>query len=592
MRKAWLILFLSVAAYAQPVIFDGQTRVASSAAVAGDLVGAALFAANSPENWSIVQEVNPVIPGIDLNERFFDINTGGNVVVSKPLFPFFNSARDELLVTLTVRAYNDDGFDENDVTIIIAHSNPIVLPGQVREIPIDLVPGSPVGSPILAAGVPDYFTIVGGNDDGLFAINNAGQISTLVWLDTFDFGARDVVELTLQIVAGNEAGLSAAVDVVIRINRFETGRCGDIVANQTRFVSAAANPPTTVGDPIETHDLASIWIDSAQIMTGGGGDISSAFTVDDSGNFGQIEVARPLRNFVDTEAVTLVNLTLRAFVDINDPNQEGCTEQITETVAIYVLPGDAGVDCNEDPDSQDCAGSGTDFSSFIPDNSLVDCIRESLGLVGSQPITADLVVGLTHLDCFCRESTSVGDPGIFDLSGLQYFTELTFLNLANNFITDLRPLNGLTKLTHLNLSGNTVTDIDSGSPLDSMTQLTYLDLSDNQITGMTALSTLGSLSFLSLRDNRICEIASLAANTGIGEGDTIHLEGNHLVTVADNENIGIIQSRNPTLLTFFPQTDNCPTDNFRPVAPYTWPEFTVLELTDLISGRLLPACPQ
>ncbi len=58
-------------------------------------------------------------------------------------------------------------------------------------------------------------------------------------------------------------------------------------------------------------------------------------------------------------------------------------------------------------------------------------------------------------------------------SGLQYFTNLTKLNLPNTQASDLSPLANLTQLTSLTLQGTQASDL---SPLANLTQLTSLDL--------------------------------------------------------------------------------------------------------------------
>ncbi|MBO1320622.1 leucine-rich repeat domain-containing protein [Acanthopleuribacter pedis] len=492
-------------------------------------------------------------------------------------------------MTLNLRAYNQDGFTDGSIQVFIRHNVPVIAEGQTRNVAIDVAPGTGFGSPLHASTGTSNWAITGGNELGLFDINNTGQMLTVRWLDT-GLPTRDVVSITVQVTAYNEAGASNPTDVVVNISRFDVTRCPHIPPNQVRFVSAAANPPNDVGDPIYMPGINAIWIDSAQVVTGNGGDLSSAFTIDTDSQLGQVEVIRPLRNFVDTTTITRVDLTLSGYADNTGNTTGSCPTDITQTVIIFILPADAGVDCAEDPNDPSCPSQTSDFSGFIPDASLLNCIRETLGLVGSQPITADLVNGLTRLDCFCRESTTAPDNGIFDLTGIQFFTSLQYLNLSSNFISDVRPLSGLTQLQYLNMSGNTVTDLDDASPLDGLTMLAHLDLSDNQIQGMSALSTLPNLSFLSLRNNRICEIGSLAANPSVGEGDTIHLEGNHLVSQQSLEDVGVIQSRGPVFLSFQDQTDNCPAPTLVPVRFVNWPEHTVLEFSGMLSNRALPPC--
>jgi len=123
---------------------------------------------------------------------------------------------------------------------------------------------------------------------------------------------------------------------------------------------------------------------------------------------------------------------------------------------------------------------------------------------------------------------------ITDLRGLEYFKNLTSLNLSSNAVTDISPLSGLTKLTSLFLGGNPVADI---SPLAGMTSLRVLSLSgcaaqdyspladlkglevlmlDNStITDLNALSGMTGLTYLSFAHTQISDVSPLAALTGL-----------------------------------------------------------------------------
>jgi internalin A len=65
-----------------------------------------------------------------------------------------------------------------------------------------------------------------------------------------------------------------------------------------------------------------------------------------------------------------------------------------------------------------------------------------------------------------------------DISWLEYFTNLTWLNLGGVQIADLSPLAGMTDLRTLYLQNNMISDI---TPLKQLTNLEVLDLSNNRI---------------------------------------------------------------------------------------------------------------
>ena len=73
----------------------------------------------------------------------------------------------------------------------------------------------------------------------------------------------------------------------------------------------------------------------------------------------------------------------------------------------------------------------------FPDSNLEAAIREAIGKPTGKIDEVDLV-GLTTLDAENR--------GISELSGLEYCTDLTWLNLNDNNISNLSPLTNLTGL--------------------------------------------------------------------------------------------------------------------------------------------------
>jgi len=78
-------------------------------------------------------------------------------------------------------------------------------------------------------------------------------------------------------------------------------------------------------------------------------------------------------------------------------------------------------------------------------------VEQTLGV--TDPTASDML-GLTNLYASWR--------GISDLTGLEYATNLTWLDLNHNQISDLSPLAGLTNLTQLGLWSNQISDL---SPL-------------------------------------------------------------------------------------------------------------------------------
>jgi len=142
----------------------------------------------------------------------------------------------------------------------------------------------------------------------------------------------------------------------------------------------------------------------------------------------------------------------------------------------------------------------------FPDENLEAAIRDALDKPAGEAITPAELAGLTELDAIMW--------GITDLSGIEYCTNLTTLNLQRNKISDFSPLASLTNLTWLKLRRNQISDI---SPLTSLTNLVWLDIRGNQISDISPLASLTSLTSLNLWDNQISDISPLASLTNLTE---------------------------------------------------------------------------
>ncbi len=152
------------------------------------------------------------------------------------------------------------------------------------------------------------------------------------------------------------------------------------------------------------------------------------------------------------------------------------------------------------------------------DENLEAAIRDALGKPAGEAITPAEMTGLTSLmfsSCW----------SITDLSGIEYCTNPTVLDLSVNQISDISPLASLTNLPWLNLRNNEISDV---SPLASLTNLTWLILYNNQISDISPLASLTNLTTLNLSMNPISDIFPLVENSGLGEGAYVLLENNNL----------------------------------------------------------------
>lgn len=141
-----------------------------------------------------------------------------------------------------------------------------------------------------------------------------------------------------------------------------------------------------------------------------------------------------------------------------------------------------------------------DAAIIFKDSNLVWAIKYMLGKQSSaQPIYRSDVLGITSLDA--------KGSGISDLTGMEAFTNLTSLNLGNNYLkgANLAPLQKLTNLKSLNLSYNSLEQITS---LKNLTSLNSLDIGYNSILDLTPLKSLTRLNTLYLRGNSSLDYSS------------------------------------------------------------------------------------
>ena len=155
----------------------------------------------------------------------------------------------------------------------------------------------------------------------------------------------------------------------------------------------------------------------------------------------------------------------------------------------------------------------------IPDPNLRAAVRDALILPADASITQADMNRLTDLD--------VRDQGIANLTGLEFATNLTFLQLQANRIEDISPLANLTQLTELHLGGNRIEDI---GPLANLTQLTVLRLNENfRIEDISSLANLTQLKAADLDRNQIVDVSPLVRLTGL---ESLDLRGNRITDIS------------------------------------------------------------
>ncbi len=174
------------------------------------------------------------------------------------------------------------------------------------------------------------------------------------------------------------------------------------------------------------------------------------------------------------------------------------------------------------------------------------------------PITPKMMEAITRLD--------LSGLGIESLKGLEFASELEFLNIRANDIKDLEPIRSLKKLRTLILDQNS--SIMDTSPLEelealqklslkglhtnftkevaALAYLEQLDLGDTQITDLSFLSGLSQLTKLNAAKNQITSVEALVA---LGQLQELSLAENEITDASSlfgmNKLIVLDLSKNP-----------------------------------------------
>ena len=131
----------------------------------------------------------------------------------------------------------------------------------------------------------------------------------------------------------------------------------------------------------------------------------------------------------------------------------------------------------------------------FPDPNLEQAVRDRIGKPTGDILKTDLD-GVTNLDASSR--------GIVNLTGLDQWEDLEFLNLGSNDIVDLSPLSGLVKLENLVLGTNDFSDV---SPLAALVNLTRLSIDRSSVVDIGSLNALVNLRFLDITSNQVSDIS-------------------------------------------------------------------------------------
>ena len=174
---------------------------------------------------------------------------------------------------------------------------------------------------------------------------------------------------------------------------------------------------------------------------------------------------------------------------------------------------------------------------WIPDPNIRVAIRRSLGLAVGEDFSQDDMLDLVHLSAAGLE--------IIDLTGLEYATNLSVADLAENEIVDLSSLEDLTELTTLDLDSNDIIDL---LPLENLFDLGTLTLSNNLIEEILPLAGLTSIITLNLSYNVVSDVSALTDFVALTHLDLTNNQVKDVSPLEGLEDLEILRvSGNPIL---------------------------------------------
>ena len=275
------------------------------------------------------------------------------------------------------------------------------------------------------------------------------------------------------------------------------------------------------------------------IVTAGDGTLSVTHTTTDEN--GRAESTFTLGKNLGTNTVSVsaagiedsvsFNAVTEAPVNISDPNLRAIVE-----IALRVASGAPIVSLDMETlirlkarNANISDLTGLEFATNLT----------TLDLTGNSLSDISPVAGLANLTFLDLDGNALSN-----ISAVAGLTNLTFLDIWGTPISDISPVADLTKLTTLGLGHNNISDI---SPVAGLTNLTGLYLPRNHITDLSSLSSLTNLKTLWLNHNSISDLSPLVANTGLGDGDEVNVKGNPLSYQSIYTHIPILRSRGITV---------------------------------------------
>ena len=151
--------------------------------------------------------------------------------------------------------------------------------------------------------------------------------------------------------------------------------------------------------------------------------------------------------------------------------------------------------------------SDTIFKAYLVGDTLINTNRDGEIQVGEASAFTDAI--------------DVKSLGISDLTGIEAFTAITYLDCSSNSLTGLHVTNN-TALTDLYCAGNSLTSLN----VSKNTALTWLYCADNSLTGLHVTNNT-ALTFLRCYNNSLTDL-DVSKNTALTK---LHCAGNSLTSL-------------------------------------------------------------
>ena len=177
------------------------------------------------------------------------------------------------------------------------------------------------------------------------------------------------------------------------------------------------------------------------------------------------------------------------------------------------------------------------YGEDIGDITLFHLLRRICDANNDWYITNDEALTVTIIPAFWYGSTKTvyfTNNNIYSVKGLEYFENLTEIDLSTNFISDLTPISTLFNLTKLILNNNKITDV---TPLSMLLNLVELNLGVNDIRDIGALENLELLEILILTSN--INIFSFEVIENFDNLKSLNVYDTYGILVADNEMLNL-----------------------------------------------------